>query len=233
MLNKEGNKYTVIYAAVMVIIVAMALAFTAETLRERQNRNAEIDKKMQLLRSIKVASTANNAEELFRTYITSSYIITSAGERTDGDAFSINREIEKEVRKPANERKLPVYEATVDGTKKYIIPLYGAGLWGPVWGYVSLNSDRNTVYGATFGHKGETPGLGAEIETESFSSRFSGKHLLRDGKFTSIAVVKSGQTQGDVDCVDGISGGTITSQGVSAMLKNCLQPYEAFLKVEN
>ncbi|MDE7443348.1 MAG: NADH:ubiquinone reductase (Na(+)-transporting) subunit C, partial [Muribaculaceae bacterium] len=114
---------------------------------------------------------------------------------------------------------------------KYIIPVYGAGLWGPIWGYVAFDSDGSTVYGAYFAHQGETPGLGAEIEKPAFSNQFEGKTVFHDDRFLPIAVVKAGQKPlGGEDYVDGVSGGTITSKGVGAMLENCLSPYANYLK---
>ncbi|MCL1943847.1 MAG: NADH:ubiquinone reductase (Na(+)-transporting) subunit C [Candidatus Azobacteroides sp.] len=229
-MNKEGNTYTIIYAAVMVIVVAVLLAFTAEGLRGRQEKNAEIDKKEQILRALRIAATAKDAEEIYQKTITDSYVLSYDGNKKNGeDAFTVDQNIEKEIKKPVAERKLPVYEAMAEGAKKYVIPLRGTGLWGPVWGYIALNDDKITVFGATFGHKGETPGLGAEIDTEHFQKEFYDKQIARNGKFTSIAVVKAGQSKNDMDYVDGISGGTITSQGVNEMLKNCLSAYENFL----
>ena len=138
----------------------------------------------------------------------------------------------RQSKEPAAERLLPVYECRLDdGAVKYVMPVYGAGLWGPIWGYVSVDSDGTSIYGAYFAHQGETPGLGAEIEKPAFSSQFSGKKLIKDGRFVPVVVVKKGQTPaGDEDYVDGVSGGTITSKGVGAMLDNCLSPYGAFLK---
>ena len=111
--------------------------------------------------------------------------------------------------------------------------LHGAGLWGPLWGYLSVDSDKNTVYGADFSHQGETPGLGAEIAKPAFSNEFKGKKLFMDGTFKSIAVVKPGKSVAGQDYVDGISGGTITSQGVQAMLFNSLNGYVKFLTSQN
>ena len=128
--------------------------------------------------------------------------------------------------------RLPVYVCTLaDGSRKYILPVYGAGLWGPIWGYVAVDSDGSTIYGAYFAHQGETPGLGAEIEKPAFSDHFEGRHLFKEGKFQPIEVVKKGMVPTDgADYVDGISGGTITSKGVGAMLDNCLTPYKKFLR---
>jgi len=124
---------------------------------------------------------------------------------------------------------LPVYEAQVGETKVYVLPMRGAGLWGPIWGYLAVEADGSTVYGSEFGHASETPGLGAEIVEPAFRSQFSGKELIKENEFRSIAVVKPGQRVASRDYVDGISGGTITSKGVDAMLLNSIGDYEKFL----
>ena len=111
--------------------------------------------------------------------------------------------------------------------------MYGAGLWGPIWGYISVNADKNTVYGTDFSHASETPGLGAEITKPAFSTQFAGKQLFKNGAFKSIAVVKKGKSAEGQDYVDGISGGTITSQGVDKMLLDCLSGYSKFLTSQN
>ena len=113
---------------------------------------------------------------------------------------------------------------------KYILPAYGAGLWGPIWGYVAIDADGSTIYGAYFSHQGETPGLGARIEEDQFSDQFKDKHMFSDSTFIPVTVVKKGQKPRAGDYVNAISGGTITSKGVAAMLDNCLAPYEAFLR---
>ena len=121
---------------------------------------------------------------------------------------------------------MPLYISNIDGSEKYIIPLRGTGLWGPIWGYISLDNDMNTVYGAVFDHKAETPGLGAEINRDFFEKPFNGKRIFDlEGDFVSIAVVKGGAKENDYHGVDGISGGTITSDGVTAMLKERLEKY--------
>jgi Na+-transporting NADH:ubiquinone oxidoreductase subunit C len=102
-------------------------------------------------------------------------------------------------------------------------------MWNQIWGYISLNSDCNTIYGADFSHAGETPGLGAEIATSFFSRRFEGLHIFRDGRFTSVAIVKAGKILSDQDYVDGISGGTVTSKATDLMIYNCLNKYVGFL----
>ncbi|MBA4738250.1 MAG: NADH:ubiquinone reductase (Na(+)-transporting) subunit C, partial [Cryomorphaceae bacterium] len=127
------------------------------------------------------------------------------------------------------DRSVPLYVAEKEGDTYYIIPMRGKGLWGPVWGYLALESDGNTVVGATFDHKSETPGLGAEITTPMFTDQFPGKKISEAGMFKSISVVKAGTSAGDY-AVDGISGGTITSNGVNDMLTDCLAPYAEYFK---
>lgn len=228
-MNRQSNAYTVIYATVMVVVVAAVLAFTALSLKPQQEKNVAVDKKVQILKSVNIAADAKNADELYSKYITESFVVNDKGEVLSGmDAFTVN--IEEEFKKADDQRDMPVYVANIDGATKYILPVRGAGLWGPIWGYVSLENDKNTVFGAFFSHKGETPGLGAEIEKDFFTNQFKGKHLFKDGEFKSVAVEKVGQVALDgADQVDAISGGTITSKGVDAMLKSSLKPYSAFL----
>jgi Na+-transporting NADH:ubiquinone oxidoreductase subunit C len=230
-MNKQGNTYTFLYAAVMVVIVASTLAFVSQALKPRQARNEMVAKKIDILQSVNISSTARDAEEKFTKYIgDASYIVNSKGEKTDGIAFDV--ELAREVRKPIEERLFPVYEARLDnGELKYILQMRGNGLWGPLWGYVSVNEDGNTIYGATFAHKAETPGLGAEIDNESFQQQFQGKKIFdASGKLVSIAVQKGGAAAGNEHAVDAISGGTITSNGLQAMLENFFNGYEQYLK---
>ena len=228
-MNKQGNTYTLIYIAVLVCIVGAVLAWVSLALKPQQQENIRIDKMQQMLNSIRITSNKENAIELYDKYIIDSYIINSKGEKSKGDAFAVN--VAGEVKKPAEERQLPVFVCSIDGETKYILPIYGAGLWGPIWGYVSVNSDGSTIYGAFFSHQGETPGLGAEIAKTDFSDQFRDKHLYKENEFKSVSVLKKGQKPltGE-DYVDAITGGTITSQGVQSMLKSCLSCYDTFLK---
>ena len=132
---------------------------------------------------------------------------------------------EKEVKE---NNRLHVFVCDVDGQTKYVIPVYGAGLWGGIWGYIALNDDKDTVYGTYFSHASETPGLGAEIATEWFQKSFEGKKTL-EGEAIALGVVKNGKVEKEEYQVDGISGGTITSVGVDTMLKSCLNNYLKFL----
>ncbi len=229
-MNKQSNTYIIVYASVMVIIVAAVLAFTSLSLKPMQTKNIELDKMKQILSSIHVASDASTAAALYEQTITETFVINENGDKLPANAFDVDIAAESKVA-PA-ERQLPVFVATLkDGSTKYILPVYGAGLWGPIWGYISLDADGNTLFGAYFAHQGETPGLGAEIEKPFFTEQFVGKHLNVGGAFKSIAVEKKGQKPLDgAEYVDAIAGGTITSKGVQAMMKSSLQPYEKFLK---
>ncbi|MDE6311132.1 MAG: NADH:ubiquinone reductase (Na(+)-transporting) subunit C [Muribaculaceae bacterium] len=230
-MNKQSNTYTLIYIIILVVVTGAALAFTSISLKDRQQANADADKMRQILASVKIYPASDAIISDYNKYVVESYAVNDEGQHIDGvDAFGVN--VAQEIKKADSSRELPVYVCrTADGALKYILPMYGAGLWGPIWGYVSLDADGSTVYGAYFAHQGETPGLGAEIEKPAFSDQFAGKQLFKNGEFMPIAVVKAGQKpQGDEDYVDGVSGGTITSKGVGAMIDNCLKPYARFLE---
>lgn len=231
-MNTNKNSYTLIYAVVMVIIVALLLALISSGLKSKQTENVELDRKGQILSSLQINLAGENPAELYEKYIVKELVVNNKADiisEKKGDAFAID--VVKETSKKLEDRKLPVYVANVEGNTKYIIPLRGAGLWGPIWGYVALDEDKNTVFGTFFSHASETPGLGAEISTPIFQHEFVGKHILNDKQeFVSIAVMKVGQTTKTQDQVDGISGGTITSKGVEQMLLNSIGQYEAFLK---
>lgn len=226
-MDTNGNKYTFIYASAMVILVAAILAITALKLKPAQQKNIEIEKKQNILASVGIASTFTDAETIYAERIVQSYIVNFSGEQIEGQAFDID--LKSERAKPEADRRLPVYECKTQEGTKYILPVYGAGLWGPIWGYVSVNDDMNTLYGANFAHAGETPGLGAEINTKAFQEPFKGKKIFdENGTLVSIIVAKAGENAPAEHKVDGISGGTITGKGLQAMLLNDFTSYKAF-----
>jgi Na+-transporting NADH:ubiquinone oxidoreductase subunit C len=228
-MNRNSNSYTVLYAAIMVILVAAILASVSMALKPRQVRNIEIEKKQSILASVNIESTVENAEELYAENIQNEYVVNVEGEEIEGDAF--NTDLKKERAKPVEEMSLPIFECQTDDGLKYVLPLRGTGLWGPIWGFVALDSDMNTIYGANFDHQGETPGLGAEISTEAFEKQFIGKKLFDDSdELVSIIVAKVGQEAPAEHKVDGLSGGTITSKGLENMLLDDFTSYEEFLK---
>ncbi|MDR1756550.1 MAG: NADH:ubiquinone reductase (Na(+)-transporting) subunit C [Culturomica sp.] len=226
-MNRQGNTYTFIYAVVLVVIVAALLAVVSLWLQPQQNENVENEKRRNILSAVKIEASAETSKELFDKYIIEQFAVNSKGEKITGDAF--RTDMAQEFKKSCEERLLPVFVAQTDNGVKYILPLYGTGLWGPLWGYLSLDEDKNTVYGAVFAHKGETPGLGAEITTAPFSDQFVGKTIFDNEQLISILIKKGGNASGPHE-VDAISGGTITSKGVEAMIRSYLSCYESFLK---
>lgn len=229
-MNKNSNIYTIIYSIVLVVVVGVVLSVVYQALRPKQLENIANDTKRQILASaLLTPQKGQSVAELFDDHIVSSYIVNNQGFRIDDsqNPFDINMALE--IKKPADERLLPVYECKTDKGMKYIVPVYGAGLWGPIWGYVAFDDNGDTIYGAYFGHEGETPGLGAEIEKPVFQDQFQGKNIFSTtGEFTSIAVVKTGKEPQGKAWVHAVSGGTITSQGVQKMLFDSLEPYTAF-----
>lgn len=232
-MNRQSNTYTIIYSTVLVLAVGIVLSLVYQALRPAQEENIANDTKRQILAAALISpKEGESISDLYKEHIRASYIVNSKGEKVEGgsDPFDVN--VGAEVKKPEAERELPVFECTTDKGTKYIVPVYGAGLWGPIWGYIAFDDNGDTIYGAYFAHQGETPGLGAEIEKPAFSSQFDGKDIFsKSGDFLSVAVVKNGQEPKDGrPYVHAISGGTITSKGVEAMLQNSLKPYSAYFK---
>ena len=228
-MNKQSSIYTIVYIIVLAGVVGAVLAMTSMGLRERQQANIDADKMRQILSAIRVVPDKGMIATDFNKFVVSQLVVNEKGDSIGNDAFGIDMASESKV--AASERRLPVYVCDVDGGRKYVVPVYGAGLWGPIWGYVSLDADGSTIYGAYFAHEGETPGLGAEIEKPVFSDPFRGKVLLKNGKYLPVNVLKKGvKPKAGEDYVDAVSGGTITSKGVASMLDDGLVPYKAYLQ---
>ena len=217
------NSFTFGFTTIMVIIVAALLSVAYIKLKPYQDRNIELEKKQNILSSVGITVDRDNAEAKYSTYIKSEIVLNNKGEEVEGSAFDVD--LGKEIKKDVNTQLLPLFISEVDGATRYIIPLRGKGLWGPIWGFIALEDDLNKVYGAVFDHKKETPGLGAEINTPMFQDPFAGKTIFEGEVFTPIKVIKGGPKEGDMHAVDGISGGTITSNGVSDMLSERLSMY--------
>jgi len=215
----------------MVIIVAVALTFVAVLLKPAQINNIRVEKMQNILTSVNIESTPQTAEELYNKFISESFVISTKGlVKKEIEAFDVDLYLE--MKKKTEERNLPVFVCTKDdGSRYFIIPVRGKGLWGPLWGYVSLKDDFNTIEGTMFDHKGETPGLGAEINTSAFQGQFIGKTIFDEKEnFVSVNVIKGGAKPDDMHGVDAISGGTITSQGLEAMIRDGMNPYVAYFK---
>lgn len=197
-LNTNSNTYIIIYSTVMVIIVAFLLAFVSQLLKSKQEANVALDVKKQILYSLNIRGLEGaEAEAKYAE-------VVKAEEKAD-DAI--------------------IYVCEVDGKKKFVLPMKGMGLWGGISGFISINDDCNTVFGAYFNHESETAGLGAEIkDSQEWQERFQGKKIRKDGvdgiALSVVKKVEDKETQ-----VDAVTGATLTSNGVSDMLKESIGKY--------
>ena len=228
-MNVNKNSYTFGFAIAMVVLVASLLSIAAISLKPFQDKNVELEKKQNILNSVGIKVERESAEEAYNKYIKDSFVVNSEGEKTNGDAFNIDLAIE--LKKDIQSQSFPIFISEKNDEKSYIIPVRGTGLWGPIWGFIALEDDLNTILGAVFDHKAETPGLGAEINLPWFQEPFKGKTIFDGDKFMSITVTKGGAKDDDMHAVDGISGGTITADGVTAMLEERLGNYVPFFEI--
>ena len=234
-MNRDSNAYTFGFAAAMVVVVASVLAFTASSLKDLQQENVRKEKMQNILATIGIEINRDGAEVLFNKYITSQLALRNDGTVDESvDPFS-GIKLALELKKEPTQQRFPLYLADVEGASYYIIPLRGAGLWDAIWGYIALESDRNTIKGAVFDHKAETAGLGAEITQQWFMDRFVGEKVFdNDGKLIGISVSKTNNDPKDLDKndheVDAISGATITGDGVSDMIIERLTHYQPYLE---
>ena len=233
-MNRDSNSYTFLFAAVMVFVVASSLAFTATSLKGKQDENVRKEQMQNILSTIGIDTDRDGAEKLYNEYITQQLALTQTGDADDEvNAFKI--QLGTEVKKPVEQQRFPLYVAEVKEDTFYIVPLRGAGLWDAIWGYIALESDMKTIKGAVFDHKGETAGLGAEITQKWFQDRFVGETVFdEEGTLVGIAVSKTnndpqGNDKGDHE-VDAISGATITGDGVTDMISERLAHYTPYFK---
>lgn len=224
----HSNKYTFLYSVAISILTAVILVFISVGLKPKQDFNLALDQKTNILKSLNLEF--DNPLEIEKQYTSNveELVVDFSGNVIQGVKPS-SIVLKEEVNKPASERKLPLYiYKNPDGTKNVIVPTYGVGLWGPVWGFLSFEKDLNTIKGVFFDHKSETPGLGAEISEKPFQKQFFGKKIKdSNNNFVSVNVLKQNAKvpYGPEHRVDGISGGTLTSDGTNNMISNCVQAY--------
>ena len=235
----EKNSYTVIFAILMVFVVGALLAFAAKSLEPTISENKRLEKQQNILYAMGINENDENsanfvstqeAPDLFSKFITKQIVITDGtSTKEDDQAYLIDVKKQKDNVKRGRERKLPLFIGEKDGKTYYIAPIYGKGLWDAIWAYIAMDENM-VVQGAYFDHKGETPGLGANIKQRYFMDDFIGEHLLGpSGEFKGIDVSKSNGDPKNNDKtdneVDAIAGATITGNGVAAMIKNDLKLY--------
>ena len=235
-MNTNNNTYTVVYTTIIVIIVAAILAFAAMSLNGRQVANMKAETIGQILKAAKIKSGESNAEIIatYKDQIAEAYTVDLNGAKvgtlpvedatiyTTSDLKAQNYKIAD-----AADAALPVY-VFKNGTK--VVPIYGAGLWGPVWGYIAVNPDNKTIAGAYFDHESETPGLGGKIKDDpSFRAQFAGKKVLY-GEGDPFSIVKGGAPEGKENAVDAITGATMTSKGLNAAIVTWLNAYQVSIE---
>lgn len=236
-MKTNSNTYTIIYSAVLVVIVAFLLAFVNQALKSKQDANVALDQQKQILYALNQNRNMNNdeAKQLYGKLVLADDIIDAQGVTvkagTEGgtdNGFKLNS-------KDAKEGKLALYRCRVDGEDKYVIPVYGNGLWGPISGYIAVNGDKTTIFGVYFNHESETAGLGAEIkDNASWQAKFKGKSLFGQNR-DKIVLAVTKKIEDPNTQVDAVTGATLTSNGVSEMFqsdKGGLQPYVRFFNVK-
>lgn len=233
-MNKESNGYIITFSIIMVVVMGVMLALVAQFTKPFQDNNVKQEKMQNILSSVNITVSRAESEEAYKKYIVESYVYNANGEIQEGqNAFDIN--LASELKKPEDQQVYPLFICDKDGERFYIVPMRGKGLWDAIWGYVSFNADGKTIAGTTFDHKGETPGLGAEIAQKPFQLQFVGKSIVDEaGNFKSIGVVKAGKIpSGSPEAnynVDAISGGTMTSNGVNDMLRKYFQAFVNYMQ---
>lgn len=242
-INTEKNSYTVIFAVVMVVVVGSLLAFLASGLKPKVDENQRFEKQQNILYAMGVNDNegeggvsfvpTSDVESEFSKYIKEQLVIEGSEAKEKQDAYLIDMKKQLSTIKSGGNAELPLLIGEKDGKEYYIIPLYGKGLWDAIWGFMSVDENM-VVQGVFFDHKGETPGLGANINQRFFMDDFEGESIMDGNRYAGIAVAKGNndplnQNKDDNE-VDALAGATITGDGVSAMIKDALKLYKPYLE---
>ena len=230
-MKTNSNSYTIIYSAVIVVIVAFLLAFVFQALKPMQDANVALDKKNQILNSLNIRDLSNEeADAKYKEVVIADEVIDEKGKVVEAGTQGGEKAGFKLESKDYKAGKLALYICKVNGSRKYVIPVYGMGLWGPISGYIALNEDKATVYGAYFNHESETAGLGAEIKDNvAWQEKFQGKKVFTSGDDKTIALGVEKNVTDPATQVDAVTGATLTSNGVRDMLHEALGKYLTFL----
>ena len=230
-MKTNSNSYTIIYSAVIVVIVAFLLAFVFQALKPMQDANVALDKKKQILNSLNIRDLSNEeADAKYKEVVIADEVIDEKGKVVKAGTQGGEKAGFKLESKDYKAGKLALYICKVNGSRKYVIPVYGMGLWGPISGYIALNEDKATVYGAYFNHESETAGLGAEIKDNvAWQEKFQGKKVFTSGDDKTIALGVEKNVTDPATQVDAVTGATLTSNGVRDMLHEALGKYLTFL----
>ena len=234
-MDRDSNFYTFLFVGVMIVGIASILAYTSQTLKPMQDENVKNEKMQNILSTVGINVTREEAEKTYKEYITSELALKIDGSVNESINPFSDLNLAKELKKEYQDQHFPLYIAEIDSEKYYIIELRGTGLWDAIWGYISLRSDFNTVNGVSFDHKGETAGLGAEITKDWFKESFVNETVFNtDGQLVGVTVLKGNNDPKNLDKddhqVDAISGSTITGDGVTDMIIERLNNYLPYLK---
>jgi len=225
----HSNSYTLRYAIFFTAGVAIILALAASSLRPLQQQNIAQAKRASILQSVMTVNT-ETLEQDYNTFITERVFGIDGQEKAGESAFTLD--LKKEMKQADDIRRFPLYVFNKDGQTRYIIPLQGKGLWGPISAFLALDADLNTISGVIFEHEKETPGLGAEINTTQFEEQFQGKQIFTEtGEFASVRVLKGSgnDVSGNAHLADGLTGATMTTNGVNKMLSEEVERYKKIL----
>jgi Na+-transporting NADH:ubiquinone oxidoreductase subunit C len=231
---RQSNLYIILYSAAITVVCGGLLAFASISLKDEQDANIALEQKKNILSSVMVLEEGADIESMYAKSV-KSFVIDYEGNVKAG-IKAPEVVVASEYKKAPKDRLLPVYEfrSASDSTKvEYaVMPVYGYGLWNNIWGFVAVKSDFNSIQGVKFQHAGETPGLGARIETDEFQERFRGKTIFEGGQLRSVTIQKGegNDYSNDPHKVDGMSSATLTGKGVNNMLKDYLVCYENYLK---
>ncbi|SFW68527.1 Na(+)-translocating NADH-quinone reductase subunit C [Cellulophaga fucicola] len=242
-INTDKNSYTVLFAAIMVVVVGSVLAFTASSLSSKIKMNEKFEKQQNILYAMGVDENVDEGsinfvptdkvEAEFKKYIKEQIVIENGKVTPNDEAYLIDLKKQETAAKNGETRKLPLFIGEKDGKKSYIIPMRGKGLWDAIWGFVAVGEDLK-VQGVFFDHKGETPGLGANIKQRYFMDDFKGESILSGDNFVGITVAKGNNDpineRKDDNKVDALAGATITGNGVTAMIKESVKLYQDYLE---
>lgn len=239
---QRSNTYILIFTGIMTVVIGGILSFTSQVLGPAQKKSIELDTKQSILGAVMTLEKGDDALAIYSKRIKSMVV------DIDGNLIEKNKKgnlivaedvnILKNYKKPADKREYPVYEyineTNPDEIEAYIFPLYGAGLWNAIYGYVALEKDLNTIKGVSFGHVQETPGLGARIDSKEIQDRYRGKTIFdENGNLVSVNMLKGeikDPSKFGPHEVDGMSGATLTAKGLNSMVKDYLTCYDSFIK---
>lgn len=233
-MKTNSNSYTIVYSVVLVVIVAFLLAVVFQVLKPRQDINVALDQQKQILYALNIRGLDDeSAAAKYKEVVVADRILDENGTVVEPGEQGGTSTGFKLTSSDYKAGRLALYVCKVDGQTKYVIPVYGMGLWGPINAFIALNEDKTTVFGAYFNHEGETAGLGAEIKDNlKWQQQFRGKKLFKEGDNTNVALSVVKKIDDPSTQVDIVTGATLTSNGVTDMFKEGFGKYMKFLNAK-